>query len=79
MEGVETRGGREREGPCDEGRGAILVGRKCPLGKTGGASSRPRSDKTKKEPPCGIAAATLLRPRDSEFANKIQINSDRAY
>lgn len=41
----------EREGPNDEGRGAILVGRKCPLGKTGGASSRPRSDKAKKETP----------------------------
>lgn len=47
--GVET--GRKREGPSDGGRGAILVGRKCPLGKTGGASSRPRSDKAKKEPP----------------------------
>lgn len=59
-------------------RGAILVGRKCPLGETRKREERrlsPDPIKRKRDPL--VARPPLLRvdPRDSEPANKIQINS----
>lgn len=70
--GKRDGGGRQRE------RRTILVGRKCPLGETRKREEHrlsPDPIKRKRDPL--VARPPLLRvdPRDSEPANKIQINS----
>lgn len=67
-----------KEAREDEREETILVGRKCPLGETRKREERrlfPDPIKRKRDPL--VARPPLLRvdPRDSEPANKIQINS----